>query len=116
MLGLPCWVIIYPQLGVAGSTPVSYTHLGVLGLVGKGVGTKGSLAGMLKQVGDDIHPDPRLPIYYGYSGDDTLCRQFVPLMEEKFGPHGQEIRSIGCVIGTHLGPNAAVVAYLEQDK
>ena len=80
---------------------------GVLGLVGKGVGTKGSLAGMLKQVGDDIHPDPRLPIYYGYSGDDTLCRQFVPLMEEKFGPHGQEIRSIGCVIGTHLGPNAA---------
>ena len=89
---------------------------GVLGLVGKGVGTKGSLAGMLKQVGDDIHPDPRLPIYYGYSGDDTLCRQFVPLMEEKFGPHGQEIRSIGCVIGTHLGPNAAVVAYLEQDK
>ena len=71
---------------------------GVLGLVGKGVGTKGSLAGMLKQVGDDIHPDPRLPIYYGYSGDDTLCRQFVPLMEEKFGPHGQEIRSIGCVI------------------
>ena len=67
-------------------------------------------------MGDDIHPDPRLPIYYGYSGDDTLCRQFVPLMEEKFGPHGQEIRSIGCVIGTHLGPNAAVVAYLEQDK
>ena len=96
--------------------PIITLKDGVLGLVGKGVGTKGSLAGMLKQVGDDIHPDPRLPIYYGYSGDDTLCRQFVPLMEEKFGPHGQEIRSIGCVIGTHLGPNAAVVAYLEQDK
>lgn len=86
--------------------PIITLKDGVLGLVGKGVGTKGSLAGMLKQVGDDIHPDPRLPIYYGYSGDDTLCRQFVPLMEEKFGPHGQEIRSIGCVIGTHLGPNA----------
>ena len=96
--------------------PIITLKDGVLGLVGKGVGTKGSLAGMLKQVGDDIHPDPRLPIYYGYSGDDTLCRQFGPLMEEKFGPHGQEIRSIGCVIGTHLGPNAAVVAYLEQDK
>lgn len=73
--------------------PIITLKDGVLGLVGKGVGTKGSLAGMLKQVGDDIHPDPRLPIYYGYSGDDTLCRQFVPLMEEKFGPHGQEIRS-----------------------
>ena len=96
--------------------PIITLKDGVLGLVGKGVGTKGSLAGMLKQVGDDIHPAPRLPSYYGYSGDDTLCRQFVPLMEEKFGPHGQEIRSIGCVIGTHLGPNAAVVAYLEQDK
>ena len=66
MLGLPCWVIIYPQLGVAGSTPVSYTHLGVLGLVGKGVGTKGSLAGMLKQAVSYTHLDVYKRQLYGY--------------------------------------------------
>ena len=70
--------------------PIITLKDGSLGLVSKGVGTKGSLAAMLKLVGDDIHPDPRLPIYYGYSGDDTLCRQFIPLMEEKFGPHEQD--------------------------
>ena len=95
--------------------PIITLRDGALGVVGKGVGTKGSLAAMLKLVGDDFRPDPRLPIYYGFTKDDTLCRQFIPLMEENFGPHQQEVWSIGCVIGAHVGPNAAAVVYLEAE-
>ena len=95
--------------------PIITLKDGALGVAGKGVGTKGSLAAMLKLVGDDFRPDPRLPIYYGFTKDDTLCRQFIPLMEEKFGSHQQEVWSIGCVIGAHVGPNAAAVVYLEAE-
>ncbi len=95
--------------------PIICLKDGELSLVSKGIGTKGSLNAMLRLVGDDIHADPRLPVYYGYSGDDTLCNQFIPLMEERFGPHAHETYSIGCVIGTHLGLNCAVVAYLVAD-
>lgn len=93
--------------------PVITLEGGVLGLVSKGVGVKGSLSAMRKVVGE-IHPDPRLPIYYGYTDHDGLCRQFVALMEETFGPHPHEVYSVGSVIGAHLGPGGAIIAYLEQ--
>lgn len=88
---------------------------GELGLVSKGIGTKGSLNAMLNLLGAEIHPHPSLPVYYGYSGDSTLCGQLIPLVEECFGPHPHQQHSIGCVIGAHLGLNCAVIAYLPAE-
>ena len=87
---------------------------GTLSMVGKGMGIKGSLKSLMDLVGDNLNNDPRLPIYYGYTGCDEMCRQFMGLMEEKFGAHSHEIHSVGSVIGTHAGPGAAVIVYLEQ--
>lgn len=96
--------------------PVITLKDGTLGLVSKGVGTKGSMSAMMKVVGDEIHPDPRLPIYYGYTDHDGLCRQFIGQMETKFGLHTYEVYSVGSVIGTHLGPGGAIIAYLEESQ
>jgi DegV family protein with EDD domain len=94
--------------------PVISLEGGAIRLVGKGVGVKGSLAALAKQL--DLVPDrdPRLPVYYGYTADDSLCRQLVALGEEKFGPHPHQVQSVGAVIGTHVGPGAAVIVYLAQ--
>lgn len=94
--------------------PIITLRDGALGVVGKGVGAKGSLASLMKLVGDAPKIDRRLPVYYGYTAADGLCRQFISLMEEKFGPHPHETHSVGAVIGTHVGPGAAVIVYLEQ--
>jgi len=87
---------------------------GTLSVVGKGMGVKGSLNALMELVGNHLNNDPRLPIYYGYTGSDELCRQFIGRMEETFGSHSYEIHPVGSVIGAHAGPGAAVIVYLEQ--
>lgn len=95
--------------------PIITLKNGELGLVGKGVGTKGSLTAMVKLLGSELNQDSRLPVYYGYTAEDALCRSLMALTEEAFGPHRREIHSVGAVIGTHVGPGAAVIVYLERE-
>lgn len=95
--------------------PILTLRNGTLSLVGKGVGTKGSLSALMRAISEEFHPDPLLPIYYGYTDGDRLCRQFIGQMEEKFGSHAYEVHSVGCVIGAHLGPGGAIIAYLERE-
>lgn len=94
--------------------PIITLKDGQLGLVGKGVGTKGSLSALVKLTGGTLDQDDRLPVYYGYTADDTLCRSLMALTEETFGTHRSEVYPVGAVIGTHVGPGAAVIVYLER--
>lgn len=94
--------------------PIIDLKEGVLSMVGKGVGTKGSLAALLKLAGEELNRDARLPVYYGYSAEDDLCRQLMTQAEELYGPHPHQCHSVGAVIGTHVGPGAAVIVYLEK--
>lgn len=94
--------------------PILTLKNGELSMVGKGIGAKGSLTALVKQIGGEWNKDSRLPVYYGYTGDDTLCCSLMEVMEETFGAHRKEVCPVGAVIGTHVGPGAAVVVYLEQ--
>ena len=96
--------------------PIITLKDGRLGLVGKGVGVKGSLAALIKLVGEELAFDQRLPVYYGYTAHDELCQSLMALTRETFGPHPSQVHPVGAVIGTHVGPGAAVMVYLEQEK
>lgn len=95
--------------------PIITLKDGTLGLAGKGVGAKGSLSALVKLLGDTLEYDPRLPVYYGYTADDTMCGRLMEAVRESFGEHRREVHSVGAVIGTHVGPGAAVIVYLERD-
>ena len=95
--------------------PLITLRNGELGLVGKGVGARGSLAAMVKLMGERFSYDPRLPVYYGYTADDTLCQGLMEQARTALGPHPCEVYPVGAVIGTHVGPGAAVVVYLERE-
>lgn len=95
--------------------PIITLKDGALDVVGKGVGAKGSLSAMMKLLGNSLRSDPRLPVYYGYTADDTLCQKLMEQTETRFGPHRREVCSVGAVIGTHVGPGAAVIVYLEAE-
>ena len=86
---------------------------GVLGMVGKGMGTKDAQRGVLKLVGEQLNADPRLPVYFVYSAKESNCVQLRALAEEKYGISCAESHSVGAVLGTHVGPGAAAIAYLE---
>ena len=42
-----------------------------MGILGKGLGVKNGLDNLLKLMGDEIHPEPRLPLYFGYTRPTT---------------------------------------------
>jgi DegV family protein with EDD domain len=87
---------------------------GKLAVIGKGRGVKDSIRTLLAMAGDDLHRDPRLPAYYGYTRDKDLCEQFRAAADEKYGLTDTRLYSVGAVIGTHVGPGAAVFGYLEK--
>lgn len=96
--------------------PVITLKDGEIGLVGKGAGSRGSLAVLMKLLGDELNHDPHLPVYYGYTANDALCRELMAQTEAAFGRHRCEVHSVGPVIGTHVGPGAAVIVYLEREN
>lgn len=66
-------------------------------------------------MGDEIHPEPRLPLYFGYTQTHNLCDQLRERVVEKYHPARVEQNSVGAVVGTHVGPDGAVVVYLDQE-
>lgn len=90
--------------------PLITLREGEVGILGKGLGVKNGL-----DMGDEIHPEPRLPLYFGYTQTHNLCDQLRERVVEKYHPARVEQNSVGAVVGTHVGPDGAVVVYLDQE-
>ncbi|MCD8087286.1 MAG: DegV family protein [Oscillospiraceae bacterium] len=86
---------------------------GLLSVMGKGRGTKDCIRLLLEMAGDDLHQDTRLPVYYGFTRDPSLCHQLKAATDKKYNLTDTNIYSVGAVIGAHVGPNAAVFGYIE---
>ena len=85
---------------------------GVLSLKGKGIGAKDAMGKIIKQIDNIADADSRLPIYFGYTYDRGQCELLKSMVEEHCACPRSEMHSVGSVIGTHVGPKAAVVCYL----
>lgn len=86
---------------------------GLLSVMGKGRGTKDCIRLLLEMAGDDLHQDTRLPVYYGFTRDPSLCHQLKAVTDKKYNLTDTNIYSVGAVIGAHVGPNGAVFGYIE---
>ncbi|MCD7749548.1 MAG: DegV family protein [Oscillospiraceae bacterium] len=86
---------------------------GLLSVMGKGRGTKDCIRLLLEMAGDDLHQDTRLPVYYGFTRDPSLCYQLKAATDAKYNLTDTSIYSVGAVIGAHVGPNGAVFGYIE---
>lgn len=53
------------------------------------------------------------PIYFGHSANETLIKNFVNKYATQLGidPNEASINEIGCVVGTHVGPNCYGMVY-----
>ncbi len=57
--------------------------------------------------------DRNYPIYFGHSANETIIKNFIEKYASKLGidPKTTRIHEIGCVVGTHAGPNCYGMVY-----
>lgn len=94
--------------------PLITIQEGKLAVLGKGRGVKDAIRMLLTMAGSELPKDPRLPVYYGYTRDRDLCEQLKAAVEDKYHSEDAPLYSVGAVIGTHVGPGAAVFGFLER--
>jgi len=59
--------------------------------------------------------DKNYPIYFGHSANPKLIENFINKYSSQLGvdPNNTAIHEIGCVVGTHAGPNCYGLVYFE---
>lgn len=90
---------------------------GVVELIGKVRGSKNADAYMINYVRERGGIDFSLPFAVGYTGDDAAMHRFIRAAEELWqdSPEELPIVSVGATIGTHVGPNAVVIAFFGRE-
>lgn len=97
--------------GMLKMKPVLTLKDGVLSMVGKGVGVKGSLNALDGLLGTP-ELDERVPVFYGYTSNAELCDKLMDKVHGRFGGRPREVWPIGAVIGSHVGPGMAAIIAL----
>lgn len=94
--------------------PVISVREGAVMVVGKAFGTVAATKQLLKFLSE--HPiDNDFPAFALYSDDRSRVDEFLPRLQELNAlPQDLRFCSIGPTIGTHIGPGAVGMAYVEQ--
>lgn len=95
--------------------PVISVREGAVAVVGKAFGTAAATKQLLKFLAE--HPiDSAFPAFALYSDDKSRVDEFLPKLQEVNAlPQDLRFCSIGPTIGTHIGPGAVGMAYIEQE-
>ena len=94
--------------------PVISVRAGAVMVVGKAFGVSAAMKQLLRFLAE--HPvDNSFPAYALYSDDESRVDDFIPRLRE-LDLLPKELRrcSIGPTIGTHIGPGAVGMAYIEK--
>lgn len=91
---------------------ISVTEKGDLAMISACLGRKRAFDTIMKQL-ESIEIDDRFPVYAIYSYGTKNCERLEVRLHE-VGISVTERRQIGYVIGSHIGPNACGVVYVEK--
>lgn len=91
---------------------ISVTEKGDLAMISACLGRKRAFDTIMKQL-ESIEIDDRFPVYAIYSHGTKNCERLEVRLQEA-GISVTERRQIGYVIGSHIGPNACGVVYVEK--
>lgn len=91
---------------------ITLTEEGGVGVIGKTIGKNKAMSAMLKWL-DERRLDEKFPRYSVFTSGTENCGQF----EEKLAKHGITTvgrLQLGAAIGTHIGPGAFGIVYVEK--
>lgn len=94
--------------------PVVIVRGGLVGMAGKARGSQAGIKQMLDLIDAGPGIDSEHPVYFGYTDVDALCLRFRAEAEARYGLPSGPVLPIGGVIGTHVGPGVAAIAYVER--
>ena len=87
---------------------------GKLELVAKSRGTKKATAKIIDLINESGEIDLNEKIYLGYTGSDDMMDKFEAILREELGIKNLDYSIVGPAIGTHAGPGAKVIIYVEK--
>lgn len=89
---------------------------GAVVMAGKARGHAGAMAALIKLMDAKRDFSPEAPVYFGYTQQPIPCRNLRKLACARYHLHDADTRQypVGPVIGTHVGPGAVAVAYLQN--
>jgi fatty acid-binding protein DegV len=60
-------------------------------------------------------PDLQYPVMFGHSAAPQLCQDFADRVLSRLPGCAKHIAQIGSAVGTHVGPGAVGLAYIERE-
>lgn len=100
--------------GLLGINPIIAIIDGKVESIGK---TRGLKAG-LKFIGDQVMSDPpdlNYPVAFGHTNAPEALRETVSFFTDSLGITEYFEEDIGLIVGTHVGPGAAGIAYIAKE-
>lgn len=105
--------------GMLGIKPIITLHDGKIEMLGKARGSKQAYEMIEKLAFDVGGVNFDLPVMLGYTGHSAhAVSKFVEQTPMLWGKQKDELRlsPIGAVVGTHVGPGAVAVAFMEKES
>ena len=94
--------------------PVVTVAEGEVSILGKARGSKNGSNFLIKEIENCGGVNFRLPYCVGYTGlSDAILQKYIRDSEQIWQGHDLPIHTVGATIGTHVGPNAIVVAFFD---
>ena len=97
---------------MANIKPVITVHEGTVEVAGKRLGINKTISFLAKKL-EEFKPDPKYPIYALYTYGEENLQKMIQKLEAKDYPLAHTLQ-LGSVIGTHIGPNAFGICYIEK--
>lgn len=98
-----------------GMKPIVQVKDGVVGVLDKARGTRGAFKKIIEHIEAGKGIDPAFTPLIGYTAHKEKAFQLAAALHEHFGTTPRDVLyPVGCVIGTHAGPGACVVSYVEK--
>ncbi len=89
---------------------------GEVKVVGKAMGTKKKHLMLTQMINQTKGIDYSMPLCFVYSATNTGLEEYIKTIPEILNQSNEEIKSysLGCTIGTHIGPGAVGMAFFEK--
>lgn len=94
--------------------PLVAVEQGKVEAVAKARGQQAALQWLEQQL-EQRQPDLQYPVVFGHSAAPELCQRFASQVALYFPGYAQETAEIGSAVGTHVGPGAVGLAYIEKE-
>ncbi|MGB4657693.1 MAG: DegV family protein, partial [Mobilitalea sp.] len=94
--------------------PILTIKDGAIAAIGKERGINKGITKILESMDEFGTLDKEYPVFVGFTAEDSKAMILKEKVVEKFSLQEVGMHPVGCVVGTHVGPGACMVAYIKK--